>query len=243
MSDDIGISDRLHARINRQLFPGLLVDEAGQGGFSASGQDQQANRLVSSQSPLSDNDIDQIGISDRLHERLSRQLFPHLLEDKASQGGFSASAQDHQASRLVSSQAPLSDNDIDQIGMSDRLHERLNRQLFPLDLLEDKAGQGGFSTSRQNQKASRLVSSQSPFLDLVLSYHNIATNPDLDTTHQGGSRFGSRSAAPTPSVHNRYAPYRLFGPKRASPPPRRIAGSHFPVPASKCHHSCMIARA
>ena len=110
MSDeDIGISDRLHERINRQLFPGLLEDEAGQGGFSASGQDQQANRLVSSQSPLSDDDIDQIGISDRLHEKLNRQLFPGLLEDEAGQGGFSTSGQDQKASRLVSSQSPFLD--------------------------------------------------------------------------------------------------------------------------------------
>ena len=131
----------------------------------------------------------------------------------------------------------------DDIGISDRLHERLNRNLFPG--LVDEAGQGGFSTPGQDQKASPLVSPQSPFLDLTFSYHNVATNTDSATTHQGGSRFGSLSAPPTvtPSVHNRYASYRLFGPKRPSPPPRRIAGSHFPEPTSKCLHFCMIARA
>ncbi|PUU77868.1 kinase-like domain-containing protein [Tuber borchii] len=116
------------------------------------------------------------------------------------------------------------------MGISSRLQERLNRTLFPGLCGEDN--QGELSTSEQDQQASILVSSQSRPPGPTLPRRCVSTNTYSATTHQRDSRFASRPAAFSPSARTRYAPYRLPNLKTDSPPPRKIAGSHFPVPTS-----------
>jgi len=146
-----------------------------------------------------------------------------LLADQANKGEFSETRQDQQASPVIETPPPLLGSTLSHRYDATNIHPAAAHQ-----------SDGRFNSLLADSSLS------APTHDSRLTPF---PPPRKAAGLPGDSPFNSSPAASSLSARARYAPYRLPRRRPTSLPAHKFTGFPSPIPASRCLHLCMIARA